>query len=124
MWSIATRYRFAEKIASGWIVKCVTCNRILPFGKAQCGHFQSRRFNATRYSEPNTAPQCFQCNISFAGEQYRFASFIDDFYGIGTAQELALEARQSHRFTRDELQAIIDDCLSQIAFYVGDDGKE
>lgn len=117
LFSLATRYRFAERVNGEWLVECVTCGIIKPLKEMQCGHFQSRRFNATRYSEENCAPQCYGCNVMRQGEQYKFAAFVDEFYGEGTAKRLEQEARQPHPFKPEELQAIIDESTEQIKFY-------
>lgn len=115
--SLATRYRFAELVDGEWLAKCVTCGVVRPIKRMQCGHFQSRRFNATRFSEENTAAQCDMCNRWNHGEQYKFSLFLEDFYGKGTAKRLEQEARQPHPFTVIELQEIIKDSLEEIKFY-------
>ena len=61
----------------------------------QNGHFQSRRFLATRWSEEgNCEVQCIKCNLfSGNGEQFKFALGIDAKYGDGTALDLEYQAR-------------------------------
>lgn len=113
-WSLATRYRFINKDGS---VDCVTCGVKKDFKDIQCGHFMSRRFNATRFSEFNTAPQCVGCNLMRYGEQYKFGRWIDDMYGPGTAERLYGEARVPHQFKASELEEIISECKSQIEWY-------
>jgi len=119
LFSLATRYRFAEEIDGKYYARCVTCvdAKLRPLKELQCGHFQSRRFNATRYSEINTAPQDYACNVMQYGQQYRFANFIDDFYGDGTAKRLEKEAREPHPFTREELEQVIHDSKEYIRAY-------
>ena len=39
---------------------CITCGRF--YDEYDCGHFQSRRFINTRFSELNIAKQCRGCN--------------------------------------------------------------
>lgn len=49
---------------------CYTCG---VRGKAlQCGHFISRNYLATRYSEDNCRPQCIGCNIFGNGKPFEF----------------------------------------------------
>lgn len=117
VFSLATRYRFAELVDGEWLAKCVTCGVVRPIKRMQCGHFQSRRFNATRFSEENTAAQCDMCNRWNHGEQYKFALFLEDFYGQGTAKRLEQEAHQPHPFTVLELEEIIQDSLQEISWY-------
>lgn len=115
--SLATRYRFADYVNGEWVAECVTCSTTKPIKQLQCGHFMSRRFNATRFSEENTAPQCYGCNVMQQGQQFKYSKWIDRFYGDGTADKLLLEAAEAHQFTADELREIIADSKAQIKFY-------
>ena len=115
--SLATRYRLSEQIAGLWVCECVTCGVKKAVKDMQCGHFMSRRFTATRYSEENTAAQCYRCNVAFNGEQFKFGQAVDSLYGDGAARRLMDEASQPHRFTTEELLAIIEDSKKQVAWY-------
>jgi len=89
------------------LVQCFTCGKVAHYKKGgmQCGHFQSRRFMATRYSEDgNCQVQCVACNLYRAGEQYKFALAIDAKYGEGTADDLQFKARQIIKFTRADYE--------------------
>jgi len=89
------------------LVQCFTCGKVAHYKKGgmQCGHFQSRRFMATRYSEDgNCQVQCVACNLYRAGEQYKFALAIDAKYGEGTADDLQFKARQIMKFTRADYE--------------------
>lgn len=114
-WSLATRYRFANPDGTA---ECVTCGVRKPIKELQCGHFMSRRFNNTRFSELNTAPQCVGCNMFRSGEQYKFSLFIEDYYGKGTAEQIRKDAQEFHKLTREELEEIISDAKTQIDFYL------
>lgn len=46
----------------GGYCKCISCLKIVPFDKIQAGHFRSRRFMSTRWSELNVNAECFTCN--------------------------------------------------------------
>lgn len=116
--SLATRYRFGEKIGEEWYCTCVTCGNRLPLKQMHCGHFQSRRYSGTRYSEENTAPQDPRCNTFNSGEQFLFAKFIDSTYGTGAADALVRKARQTHKLTIGELEEIIHDRQAEIDFYL------
>ena len=68
------------------LCQCFTCGKVGHYktGGMQNGHFQSRRFMATRYSEDgNCEVQCSGCNIFRFGEQYKFALALDAKYGAG-----------------------------------------
>ncbi len=82
-------------------VQCITCGCVKHYKLGmQNGHFQSRRFMATRYDEQNCSVQCVACNMFRGGEQYRFALALDAKYGSGTAEELQYKARQIQKFSR------------------------
>lgn len=118
--SLATRYRFALYKDDEWVVKCFTCPKdtpAKPIKNMQCGHFQSRAHNSTRYDEENTAPQCYGCNVMQQGRQYEFGLQIDLLYGVGTAKKLAELARQPHQFKPQGLIEIINDRKQEVAFY-------
>lgn len=66
---------------------CVTCGCQWEEG-FNCGHFQSRRFFATRWDERNAHGQCARDNLWGAGEQYLHSIAVDGLYGQGVAQEL------------------------------------
>jgi len=115
--SLAVRYRDCELINGDWVGKCITCDRKLLLKQAHAGHFQSRRFNSTRYDEENVNLQCPGCNLYGAGEQYKYSIEIDLKYGTGTAKKLAKRAREYYKLTTGELEEIISDAKKEIAWY-------
>ena len=87
------------------LCQCITCGKVSHYKKGiQNGHFQSRRFMATRYDEQNCFSQCVACNMFRGGEQFRFALALDSKYGEGTAQELEYLARTIVKFTRSDYE--------------------
>lgn len=83
------------------LVQCFTCGVVKHYKKGmQNGHFQSRRFMATRYDEENCQIQCVKCNMFEQGQQYRFGLALDGKYGEGTADELLYLAHKIVKFTR------------------------
>lgn len=51
---------FSQYIRAKFPKICYTCKK--PNDKLQCGHFVSRQYLATRWSEDNCRPQCWGCN--------------------------------------------------------------
>jgi hypothetical protein len=49
------------------LVKCYTCEVILPWKSMQCGHFASRSQLWARFNENNARPQCPTCNVTKRG---------------------------------------------------------
>jgi len=84
---------------------CITCGSK---ENLQCGHFQSRKHNATRFDEVNCASQCVSCNVYNHGEQYEFGKQLDLIYGKGTAERLKQKAQEIKKFTPYELEQMIE----------------
>ena len=93
--------RLREANSEG-LCQCFTCRKIAHYktGGMQNGHFQSRRFLATRYDEENCQVQCVGCNMFKQGEQFKFALGIDAKYGDGTALHLEYQARTIVKISR------------------------
>jgi hypothetical protein len=93
------------------LVQCFTCGGIKQYKKGmQCGHFQSRRFLATRFNEENCQPQCVGCNMFRGGEQFKFAMNLEAKYGEGKAEEIQFLSRTIVKFTRSDYE-------EKIAYY-------
>jgi hypothetical protein len=84
---------------------CITCGSKT---NLQCGHFQSRKHNATRFSETNCQAQCVRCNMFNSGEQYEFGKQLDLKYGGGTAERLKKKAQEIKKWTIPELEELIE----------------
>ena len=52
-----------------------------------------------------------------SGEQYKFSLFIEDYYGKGVAEKVRKQSQELHKFTREELEGIINDCKEQIKWF-------
>ena len=93
------------------MVECCTCGVKKHWKELHCGHFQSRRYKVIRWLESNVAPQCFSCNITDQGRQWRFGKFIDKRNSKGSADKLeALAEKHGSRayFTLVELDEMIE----------------
>lgn len=101
-----SRYiRIRDANANG-LCKCVTCDTVKPWREMDCGHFQSRRYIATRWLEQNAHAQCQSCNKYQAGEQYKHGRVINDFYGEGTAEYIAYSSRALHKMNKQEVMEL------------------
>lgn len=89
-------------------VKCFTCDRIDYYKSIQNGHFQSRRFMSTRFTETNCAPQCYACNVGLSGMQYEFGKRLDLKYGKGMADKMVQLSKEVKKFTTDEMLELIE----------------
>ena len=74
----------------------------------QCGHFQSRKFYATRWEELNCQVQCYSCNVMKYGEQYKYGLELQKEYGEDLPEELLTMSRQIVKFSNDDLLDMIN----------------
>ena len=86
---------------------CVTCGATSPVKKMQCGHFMSRKYNATRFHAKNTHVQCLRCNMFDQGAQYEHYKFIDKKYGEGSSEEICTLSRQEKKWKVQELEEML-----------------
>lgn len=117
LFSRAIRYRDCEIIDGVWVGQCITCDRWYDFAKLQCGHFIKRSISITRFNDENCNAQCFQCNISNHGEQYKYGVALDKKYGNGTAKKLSKLSQEYFKVTVEFLEEVISDSLAEIVFY-------
>lgn len=88
------------------IGQCITCSEFKSKDKLDCGHFISRRFQATRYDEQNAHAQCSKCNRFENGNQYAHGKAIDKKYGEGTADDIFQKSRMTCKRTQDDFERI------------------
>ena len=85
---------------------CCTCGKLVDIKEAHCGHFISRRHQATRFNEKNCALQCVACNTFNQGRQYEFGIYIDKRWGEGTAEKLLIESRQTVKRSKLDIDVL------------------
>ena len=86
---------------------CVTCGKPFDILHLQAGHFIPGRHNAGLFSERGVHAQCRRCNY-LGGETLEYRRQIIKMYGHGADEELEQEARQSKKFTIEELQGLLE----------------
>ena len=89
---------------------CWTCNAVKHYKEMHAGHFQSRRFLATRWDSEigNVQVQCPKCNLFNQGEQYTFGKLLDVRVGDGTSDKLVKLARTTIKFMRCDYEEMIE----------------
>jgi hypothetical protein len=90
------------------MVQCFTCDNVHHYKGIQNGHFQSRRFMSTRFSEDNCKPQCYACNVGMSGMQYEFGKRLDAKHGDGKADSIVKLSKEVKKFTTEEMLELID----------------
>lgn len=88
------------------LCKCITCDTVKHWKEMDAGHFQSRRYMATRYEEKNCHAQCQRCNQYNAGEQYLHGQAINLLYGKGTAENIVMKSNFIQKMTKNELMEL------------------
>ena len=106
-----TRRRFAD---GQGMVRCVSCGTQKHWKELHAGHFVSRVRLATRFDERNTNPQCPSCNLFKQGNAIGYSRWLLNRYGQSVFAELDEKSRKPVKFTRSDLQAMIDQFTSKI----------
>ncbi len=93
---------------------CISCGKVKPYEQADCGHFVSRRYLATRWNEQNCNAQCRHCNRFLEGNKYGYSKGIDKKYGKGTADKLEALKHQKTKITDIEAKYMIKEYQMKI----------
>ena len=98
-----------RRSAADWqgLVKCYTCPVKKHWKQMQCGHYESRMYNGTRYELKNLRPQCVACNIFKMGNKTIFALNLQKEEGQGILEELRAQAIKITQFTANQLEMFI-----------------
>ena len=110
---VFSRYIRAKYADRNGRVKCFTCESELMVGDAQAGHFASRRHMATRWDEDNVRVQCYRCNITDQGRQWRFGQALDR-EQPGRAAEVMARAEARAPNSANALRAAIEHYTAQL----------
>ena len=94
----------------GGTVECVSCQKLMHWtgDGAQAGHFVKRQHRATRWDERNVNVQCVRCNKWLDGNEGEHGAYIIRKYGLSAHEELLALKRTVRKFTRADLQDLID----------------
>lgn len=58
-----SKYIRVKHAGTNGFCRCISCGKMYHWTKIQNGHYMSRRYYSTRFSEDNCRPQCVACNI-------------------------------------------------------------
>ena len=94
------------------IATCVTCGKKDHYKKLQCGHFMSRSNYATRWDENNVGVQCYGCNISRSGEQFKFSLYL----GNKLSQDMLIKSKQTVKFADVDLIDLINFYTEKVSY--------
>ena len=94
------------------IATCVTCGKKDHYKKLQCGHFMSRSNYSTRWDENNVGVQCYGCNISRSGEQFKFSLYL----GNKLSEEMLIKSKQVVKFADVDLLQLIKYYTEKVSY--------
>jgi hypothetical protein len=94
------------------IATCVTCGKKDHYKNLQCGHFMSRSNYSTRWEENNVGVQCYGCNISRSGEQYKFSQYLGDML----SNEMFVKSKQTVKFADEDLINLIKYYTEKVSY--------
>lgn len=87
--------------------KCPTCGRVLPFEKADCSHYFSRRSMATRFDEDNCMAECSYDNRFNSEHLHKLRESLIARIGEKRFQILEWKHNQTKKWSDFELQELI-----------------
>lgn len=94
---------------------CYTCGK--PAERLQNGHYISRQYLATRWSEKNCRPQCWGCNGYGKGQPLIFEEKLKAEYGNDFVEEMKASRHQTIKLDRnwylaeiERYKAILEGC--------------
>lgn len=82
---------FSLYIRAKYPKECYTCGGR---GTLQCGHFISRSYLATRWTESNARPQCVGCNIWGSGKPLDFEERLKKDLGSDQVEQMKLSRKE------------------------------
>lgn len=97
----------AVKEARNEYIACCSCGQVGHWKNMDAGHFVNRRHSATLFDPRNVNPQCRPCNRYDEGNASGYARYLIGKYGPGIIDELNAARSRTHKFTVDELEALI-----------------
>lgn len=101
VFSVFIRMRDADNEG---FVRCITSGKRMWWRDSQCGHFLSRRYNATRFHEQNSHAQSPYDNCYLAGNQYIYGLRIAEKYGEDVPQKLVELSKTDFKFSIEWLE--------------------
>ncbi len=94
--------------------QCISCSRILPFERSDCGYYINERYSATRYNEDNCHAQCRTCNFFKGGNPEEFRKALIRKFGEEKVEELERLKNDISKMSETDYQDKIDYYEEQI----------
>lgn len=111
IFSVYIRLKYAN---SKGLVKCYTCDVMLPYQQMQNGHYVSRKCLYLRYDERNCRPQDEICNCHKHGNLTEFGKRLEQ-KNDGITEILYQEKQIVYKPTRDEIIQLISEYTKKVS---------
>ena len=93
--------------------ECVTCGVRQHWTEMDGGHYISRTYTAHKLLEENIHPQCKGCNRFGHRCHDDYAAYMRLTYGDAFVENLTATKRETRKYPRAEITAIIEDLKAQ-----------
>ena len=89
--------------------RCISCGKVYSWKEIQNGHYMSRRYMSTRFSEDNCRPQGVECNIFNQGAIQMYRRALIKEIGEQRVDLIEVRARQENKnWSLFELKQLIE----------------
>ena len=89
--------------------RCISCGKVYFWKEIQNGHYMSRRYMSTRFSEDNCCPQGVECNIFNQGAIQMYRRALIKEIGEQRVDLIEVRARQENKnWSLFELKQLIE----------------
>lgn len=113
--------RLRDVMPNGYF-QCISCGKIKPWPKGQCGHYWSRRHMATRFSEDNCNCECSECNVFSADHLAQYGPNLIRKIGQSRFDELNWKHQSVKNWTEVELKEMIDFYKKKVKYLSSEKG--
>lgn len=104
---VYSKYIRLRDAMPGGMTRCISCGKIKPFDKMDCGHFFSRTHMSTRFDEDNTHSECSFCNRFCADHLIGYRENLIKKIGTQRFQLLEVKVHQTKKWSHFELEQLI-----------------
>lgn len=112
--SVVSQYIRLKYADANGMVKCYTCDAVLPWREMQCGHFFTRGRYPTRWDEMNLRPQNYRCNIALSGNYIVFTRKMIAELGEEAVDELERKSLSSQKTSTPQLREMIEHYKTEV----------
>ena len=113
-WKMCSEYVRRKDADEGGTVGCFTCGHLMFWKESHAGHGIPGRNNAVLLDTSVIRPQCPACNIWKGGQHHIFATKLIREHGMDWWETKLQQARQAVKWTREDVQQIIDSFKAKI----------